>query len=129
MKAVWKWSPILAFAALCGCGGAEDVSQNTLLVTLKAGNTFSPQTVTVKGGQSVTWVNQDAMAHTITGDTSPGPNSDAKNPTGLTKGQTYFWKVPNAVAGTKFFYHCRFHGTAGDGTDFGTGMTGVIVVQ
>lgn len=69
------------------------------------------------------------MAHTITSDTTPGPNSDTKYPTGLGNGQTYFWTVPNAPSGTKFYYHCRFHGTAGDGTDFGTGMTGVIVVE
>src|SRR5690348_5603039 len=36
---------------------------------------FSPNTLTVKAGTTVTWTNKDSVAHTVTGDNG-GPASD-----------------------------------------------------
>ena len=112
-----------------GCGGAS-LTANNLFVNMNPGSVYAPQTVTVAGGQTVTWVNRDSVAHSVTVDTQAGgPDSDSVHPAGMTNGQTYFWTVPNAPSGTKYYYHCRFHGTAGNGSAFGTGMTGVVIVQ
>ena len=77
------------------------------------------------------WTNNDALPHTVKSDTAePGLDSDPTFPGGLANGQQFSWTVPNtATTGTKFFYHCKFHGTAGNGTAFGAGMVGSLTVQ
>ena len=75
-----------------------------------AGFAFSPQSVTVNVGDTVTWTNADAQGHTATAD-------DASFDTGTIAGgasasQTF------ATAGT-FGYHCKIHPT----------MTATVVVR
>jgi kexin len=93
--------------------------------------TFSPKTVNANAGDKIRWTNNDAFAHTVEPDTgTAGMDSDATFPTGMAHNATFEWTVPaNAPSGTKYYYHCRIHGTAGNGTNFGTGMTGVIIVN
>lgn len=62
--------------------------------------TFSPATITVKKGTTVTWTNQDTAPHTVTG-TNGGPSSG-----NLSQGQTYSFTF-NTV-GT-FNYFCAIH--------------------
>ena len=89
---------------------------------------FSPMDLTVTTGQTVIWTNNQAfVSHTVTRDvtTSPGPTSGV-----LATGNTYSFTIdPSIPLGTNIFYHCQFHGTAGNGTTFGTGMTGVLRVR
>ncbi len=61
---------------------------------------FSPNTVTIHKGDSVTWTNDDSMSHTVTGDTS-GPASSA-----ISSGSAYSYTFTKT--GT-FPYHCSIH--------------------
>jgi plastocyanin len=64
---------------------------------------FSPMSITIKAGTTVTWNNQDDVHHTITLDSgsTEGPNSGQ-----LGKGQSYSYTYKKA--GT-FSYHCNIH--------------------
>lgn len=82
---------------------------NENIVTIKSLE-FGPGTITVKKGGTVTWKNEDSIAHTVTSDT--GTELDSRS---IAKGETYS-KTFDAV-GT-FDYHCNFH----------SNMTGAVVV-
>ena len=72
---------------------------------------FSPASITVKKGTTVTWTNQDNTTHTVTGDNLTGfasPNLDNGNSYSFAFNQT----------GT-FTYHCNFHSE----------MQGTVTVQ
>ena len=62
---------------------------------------YSPATVTVKVGTTVTWTNNDSVAHTVTADSGAGPDSGS-----LARGETY--QFTYQTAGT-FTYHCTPH--------------------
>lgn len=62
---------------------------------------YSPETITVKKGTTVTWTNQDSAPHTVTADNGNGPDSGT-----LENGKSYSFTF-NSV-GT-FSYHCTFH--------------------
>jgi plastocyanin len=89
---------------------------------------FAPADTTVAAGSSVEFTNLDqGVQHSVTKDVQvqPGPDMPLLNP-----GASYVFQVPpTAASGTTFFYHCRFHGTPGDGTTLGAGMAGVIRVR
>jgi len=52
-----------------GGGGAADVTVSIQSGSMNAGaNAYSPDTATVQVGQTIKWVNNDAMAHTATAD-------------------------------------------------------------
>lgn len=61
---------------------------------------FSPQSITVKAGTTVTWTNNDSVSHTVTGDNG-GPGSS-----GLSNGQSYSYTF--TTPGT-YTYHCTIH--------------------
>ncbi|MBI2441387.1 MAG: hypothetical protein HYV35_08460 [Lentisphaerae bacterium] len=116
----------LVFVFGMGLAGKTWASQTQ--VVAMAGFVFNPVEATVSPGQEVQWTNQDAAPHTATSDPANpvpgGPDSGT-----LSAGGTYSWTVPtNAVSGTRWFYHCIFHGTPGDGSSLGAGMVGVIAV-
>jgi plastocyanin len=103
--------------------------ESTRVITL-SGNLFKPQSVYAAHGDLIVFTNSDDVAHTVTPDKSAGPNSDGQYPSGFKKGQTYTFTVPYSVArGTRLYYHDRFFGSAGNGSLFGTGMTGLIIVH
>ncbi len=77
-------------------------------VTL-AGFAFSPSSLTVKAGTTVTWTNHDGVTHTVTAD---GGSFDSGH---LASGATFSRTF--ATAGT-FSYHCAIHPS----------MTGTITV-
>lgn len=62
---------------------------------------FTPATLTVKVGTTVTWTNNDTAPHTITSDTDGVLNS-----TTLSKGQSFSFTFTK-VGTTK--YHCGLH--------------------
>ena len=70
---------------------------------------FQPASLTINVGQTVTWTNNDTMAHTVTSDTGVW-NSGTLNP-----GASFSFTF--TTPGT-YTYHCAFHGS----------MTGTIVV-
>jgi plastocyanin len=72
---------------------------------------FSPATITVSRGATVTWTNDDTTPHTVTTDTSGGPDSGQIQP-----GQTFSFTFN--TTGT-FRYHCSIHPQ----------MTGTVVVR
>jgi plastocyanin len=75
-----------------------------------AGFAFSPKSITVSVGDSVTWANADAQSHTATAD-------DGSFDTGTITGSTPK-SVTFATVGT-FAYHCKIH----------PAMTGTVVVE
>ncbi len=85
--------------------------QNNSYNTVEIQNfTFTPNTLTVKAGTNVTWVNQDSAVHDVTSDSgafeSPDLNKDNKYTYNFTKAGEYT-------------YHCDEHPS----------MTGKIIVQ
>jgi plastocyanin len=101
-------------------------------VTMSAG-AFTPREIRAMPGDAITWTNGDQVPHTVSVDpgnaVTGGPDSGTDQPSGISPGQTWTWKVPeNATVGTTWYYHCRFHGRPGDGKTVGTGMAGAIIV-
>lgn len=77
--------------------GNTEAAKNAVTI---ANFTYSPVTLTIKVGDSVTWTNNDSATHTATADTG---SFDTGN---LTKGQSKTITFTNK--GT-FTYHCTFH--------------------
>jgi len=97
-----------------GGGGGGTPGPNQVFMQNTA---FNPTTRTVTAGTVVTWVNHDAVAHTVTYDSGPGNTFDS----GTINGGASFTVTFN-TAGT-IQYHCTIHGSPG------AGMHGTIVVQ
>ena len=87
-----------------GAATSNNTSQQAPLsansVTIKD-MAFSPADITVAKGTKVTWTNNDSTAHTVTGDSEHGPNSQPIEP-----GKSYSFTF--ADEGT-FNYHCTIH--------------------
>lgn len=75
------------------------------------GFAFSPQELTIKTGETVTWINKDNVKHTITSDSGSELSSEM-----LSNSQTY-----SHIFNTKgtFNYHCSLHSS----------MTAKIIVE
>jgi plastocyanin len=126
---------ICCIVPVLGCGGGGG-GANPARVDVMATNldTFSPRDIVVDRNTNVVWTNIDTDPHTVVVDpldpVGGGPNSDVTLGTTIAPQATFTWRVPsNAPSGTIWYYHCRLHGTAGTGHNFGTGMVGVIVVR
>ena len=78
--------------------------------------TFSPATITIKAGTTVTWKNGTSVAHTVTSDDGGKAfDSGTSNPvTAQTGTFTFTFKTPGTFA-----YHCSFHPF----------MKGTVIVQ
>ena len=118
---------IALMAALAGCGGADSgmspgtnnnpTGVNT--VSLLDNNSFSPSTLTVTAGTTVTWKwpqctdggYSTCATHSVTFD-------DGSNVASSTQSQGQFTRT-FATPGT-YKYHCSIHGTS---------MSGQVVVQ
>ena len=85
---------------------AASPAANTVTIS---GMAFSPASITIKAGQTVTWVNQDSIAHTVTSD------QGLWDPGSLAPGASY--QQTFATAG-QYAYHCTIHPF----------MTGTVVV-
>ena len=130
VKQSWMIFLIIAMTII-GTSGSVVAANTGVNMTIQ--DQFSPREISVEAGTTVQWMNLDNTAHTATADLandSPGgPDSDILFPNGIPNGQTYNWTVPaTAVPGTTWFYHCRFHGSPGNGQSLGPGMTGSITV-
>jgi plastocyanin len=79
---------------------AQSSTSNTVSI---ANMSFSPASITVTKGTTVTWTNNDSVAHTVTATTDKehGPNSD-----NIAPGKTYSFTFKDS--GT-FNYFCKIH--------------------
>ena len=77
-------------------------AQSENAVTIK-GYAFSPETLTVKKGTTVTWTNQDLASHTITADTALA-TAPASQLFGKGEQYSYTFSAPGTFA-----YHCEPH--------------------
>ncbi len=75
------------------------VTGNEVKVSI-SGFAFNPATVTIKVGQTVTWTNQDTVAHNVVAD-----DNSWSSPS-ISQGATYSHTFTSA--GT-FAYHCSIH--------------------
>ena len=97
-------------------GGNGGGTENTVTVS---NNTFSPASLTVAAGTTVTWSwTSSASNHNVVGDDANNPPSSGAPTDGP---QTYQFAF--GQPGT-FRYHCTVHGGPG-----GSGMSGTIIVQ
>ena len=83
-----------------GANSTQTPASDTNKVQI-TGFTFTPNNITVKVGDTVTWENMDSTAHTVTSSLANGPKSGT-----LQKGQSYSFKFTQA--GT-YNYACKFH--------------------
>jgi plastocyanin len=105
----------LSAVVLAGCGGGSKKSSTSssgggggTAVSMK-NIQFSPKSLTVKVGQTVTWTNDDSVAHNVTAGDGTFKSST------FGSGKTFSWKATKA--GT-FDYSCTIH----------PGMTGTLTV-
>lgn len=97
----------LVGVAFVGAGTAFAADQSVAI----SGFSFSPSSVTVSVGDTVTWTNSDPLAHTATAD-------DSSWDTGTISGEGGTDAVTFTAAGT-FPYHCSIHSQ----------MTGTVTVE
>lgn len=96
-------------AMLAGCAGGETANTQVEMKNYK----FAPESLSVKKGATVTWVNRDQDKHTVT---PLSPTAEFKDSGNLTVGQTF--KTTFNTAGT-FKYRCQPHSDQ-------AGMSGMI---
>ncbi|HET7001380.1 MAG TPA: cupredoxin family copper-binding protein [Puia sp.] len=108
---------MISVIAFISCGKSSGYGNNNTTTPPPVANTvsivnmsFTPATLTVSVGTTVTWTNNDGMTHTVTSDASGFDSGD------ITMGSKYS-KV-FSVAGT-YAYHCTIH----------PAMKGTIVVK
>ena len=119
----------LMAALAAACGSSSDNSNNdnggdggdggTSLAVTVSNNTFSPASLTVPVGSTVTWTwANGASNHNVIGDDGANPPSS-----GAPSNAPHSYAFTFSTAGT-FRYHCGVHGAAG-----GSGMAGTIIAQ
>jgi plastocyanin len=118
---------VAALSAAIGCGGGSSyggggggggggaactsaTATATQAVSMSAGMQFIPNCIKISKGSTVTWTNNDVIAHTATSDTAAEPfNSGTSGPGGTF--QHAFANVAETVN-----YHCLIHGPVMSGT-------------
>ena len=81
-SSLWRALPLLLLLALpaasaLGKHEADDQSAPAVTVHMNAANKFDPEKVTIKAGEAVRWVNDNAgPSHTVTTDSSMVQNED-----------------------------------------------------
>jgi plastocyanin len=81
-------------------------AQTVMIITDSSGSfAFSPATLTIKSGTTVTWKNTTAVGHTVTSDDGKSFDSGTSNPIAAQGGMFSFTFTK---AGT-FAYHCTIH--------------------
>jgi plastocyanin len=107
---------LLAFGLLAGCGGpsipptAGGTAAGNGLQVIMTNRAYDPQQITVKVGDTVTWVNQDSPQHDVVAN-----NGEFKSKL-FDKGQSFSFTFTKA--GT-YPYYCSIH----------PGMTGTVIVR
>lgn len=118
---------VLALATACGTSGTQGAGTGGTLNKATTVSTallsFTPATLTVKAGTTVTWTDTDSIAHTVTTGTfvlgsdglrtSEHPDGLINMPLSPGKNLTFTFTKPG-----KYVYYCSIH----------KGMSGEIVV-
>jgi len=86
-------------------GSTDNVTTQTNSVTIQD-MSFSPATITVKKGTTVTWTNKDSVGHNVVSDSDAPAGGPPKTASLLSKDQTFSFKFD--TVGT-FSYHCAPH--------------------
>ena len=84
-------------------------------------NVYTPADVRVAKGEVVSWTLLEGK-HSVSSDLAKWFDSGVME----RSGQGYTFRAPRTDV--TIYYHCRVHGFAGDGTTWGSGMVGRIVV-
>jgi plastocyanin len=128
-----RMGPLVAVGALtlagCGLGGPahQAPSAQAAAAVTMGFESFSPETVTVRPGDTVEWQNTSPITHTVTddprrartaGDASLPPGGQAFDSGDIAAGQVYFHTF--TAPGT-YRYFCARHES--------DGMTGTVVVR
>ena len=124
-------TPTVALVALLltGCGGdgdndktspasapattATETQQEAIPAVVKVSigdNFYKPKDLTIKRGQSISWRNEGAVAHTVTSDT----DSAVKFDSGTLDPRGVYALKPNTPG--KITYYCTIHGKVQSGT-------------
>lgn len=95
------------------CGSTQTPAGPTITIS---GYAYSPSNLSVKAGTTVTVINQDSVAHTLTSQSTassfqPGTVNGVQFDTGSFTGTTTLTIPPNAPAGTVIPYYCTVHGS------------------
>jgi plastocyanin len=112
-------SALLLLAACGGSGTTTSTSSTPAATATQAGNTqtvmiitdssgnfaFSPASMTIKAGSTVTWKNMTQVPHTVTSDDGKSFDSGSANPIAA---QTGMFSFTFNTPGT-FAYHCSIH--------------------
>jgi plastocyanin len=88
----------------------DNSDQTAKTVSIK-GFAFTPNILTIKQGETITWTNEDGTSHTVTSDTGKELDSGI-----ISNGKSYSHTF--AQKGT-YTYHCALHGA----------MKGTIIVE
>jgi plastocyanin len=102
---------LLLIAALALLGRSASIAADAILrepatqTVVIEGMQFNPATLTIRAGDSVTWVNSDIVAHTATTPTSAQQRFDSRL---IELGKS--WKHTFRKAGT-YDYVCTYHPT------------------
>jgi plastocyanin len=118
------WLPLLA---LCLTGIFSSAAASAAIVNVGGNsNGFSPQTLTINVGDSVTFVNKGGLHNVVADDGSfrcaRGCDGDGKGGSGNASSSNWVTTVTFTTAGT-VGYFCEIHGMPG------AGMFGTITVQ
>ncbi|MFA5860143.1 MAG: plastocyanin/azurin family copper-binding protein [Candidatus Thermoplasmatota archaeon] len=101
------------------CSGSSAGTSGTGTLVVMKDYQYQPTTLNARVGDTVTWRNDDSVAHTVTSDTGEELDSGLIQP-----GST--WTHQFTQAGT-FSYHCAPHSSSSNGSY--SGMTGRVVVS
>jgi plastocyanin len=83
----------------------DETSSSAVTVAIKD-EAFSPQSIKIKKGTKVTWVNDDNIQHSVVADDSGNPDSMPTDNSAFGKGGTYSFTF-NTVGTVS--YHCSIH--------------------
>ncbi len=105
----------IACAAITGgCGGSSSSSLPPGFYITISGMAFSPANLAVPPGATVTVLNRDSIAHTVTSEATsgaytPGSVGGVSFDTGQFTGQKSFTIPSTATEGTVIPYYCKVH--------------------
>jgi len=113
------WGALVPLASLVALPG---VAQGNQTVTMQ-GNKYAPRDISVRVGDTVTWMNNDGVGHSITADDG---SFDSHPSCGMLAGRcqergerfTHGFADPG-----RYPYYCHVHGGKG-----GQGMAGTVTV-
>lgn len=94
-------------------GGSGGPGTNGVLIKSMA---FTPSTITVAAGTTITWTNNDSVSHTVTSDTGLFDSGSMSSTGASGSGGSYSYTFTTAGS---FPYHCTIHPS----------MTGTVIVN